>query len=84
MQSSETQTKLKDLLNVVARGELSIEAARQRICSIRDFAPISTFQRIDRHRTGRITSFDIIEFIKDRNNYCYCENDCHKIVNYFS
>ena len=43
MQSSETQTKLKDLLNVIARGELSIEAARQRICSIRDFAPISTF-----------------------------------------
>ena len=39
----ESERRLKDLLVAVGDGERGLEAARIRLCSIRDFAPHSAF-----------------------------------------
>jgi hypothetical protein len=44
----ESERRLKNLLVAVGDGERDLEAARQRLCSIRDFAPHAAFQRLDR------------------------------------
>lgn len=44
----ESERRLKNFLVAVGDGERDLEAARQRLCSIPDFAPHSAFQRIDR------------------------------------
>ena len=44
----ESERRLKNLLVAVGDGERDLEGARQRLCSIRDFAPHSAFQRLDR------------------------------------
>ena len=40
----ESERRLKDLLVAVGDGERGLEAARQRLCSIRDFASHSAFK----------------------------------------
>jgi len=84
MLSEETSILVKHLLVKLACGELQIEAARSRICSIKDFALVTAFQRIDRHKQGRINSFDLVEYLKDHNSYNYCEYDLNKLASYFS
>lgn len=69
MLSKESAIILKDLLVALSKGELQIESARQRLCSIRDFSPITAFQRIDRHQQGRINSFDLVEYLRDYNSF---------------
>jgi hypothetical protein len=39
----ETETRLKNFLVAVGDGERNLEAARQRLCTIRDFAPHTAF-----------------------------------------
>ena len=51
----ESERRLKNLLVAVGDGERDLEAARQRLCNIRDFAPHSAFERIDRNFSGLLS-----------------------------
>jgi hypothetical protein len=48
----ESERRLKNFLVAVGDGERALESSRQRLCSIRDFAPHSAFERIDRDVSG--------------------------------
>ena len=48
----ESQNYLKNFLVAIGDGEQSLEAVRQRLCRISDFAPHSAFQRFDRNGNG--------------------------------
>ena len=61
----ESERRLKDLLVAVGDGERNLEGARQRLCSIRDFAPHSAFQRFDRDGNGYVTSIEVLNFLRD-------------------
>ena len=51
----ESERRLKNLLVAVGDGERDLEAARQRLCNIRDMAPHSVFERVDRGNSGMIS-----------------------------
>lgn len=59
----ESENRLKCLLIAVGDGERTLENLRQRLCNIKDFAPHSAFQRIDRDGSNRINSFKLLSFL---------------------
>ncbi len=69
MISYETEKRLTQLLVALGDGELALERQRQRICEIRDFAPYSAFQRLDRDANERISATELFNFLRD--NRCY-------------
>lgn len=79
----ESENRLKNVLVAVGEGERTLEAARQRICNIRDFAPHSAFQRIDRDANCYIDSFELLNFMKDHRNFSTSESECHRLVKFF-
>lgn len=79
----ESQNRLKNLLVAVGDGERTLECARQRLCNIRDFAPHSAFQRIDRDQNGYISSFELLNYLRDHRNFCACESETYKLVKFF-
>ena len=79
----ESERRLKDLLVAVGDGERGLEAARQRLCSIRDFAPHSAFQRFGRDGDGSVASVEILNFLRDQRNFTISENECFRLVNFF-
>jgi Ca2+-binding EF-hand superfamily protein len=79
----ESENRLKNLLVAVGDGERSLENLRQRLCQIRDFAPHSAFQRIDRDASGRINSFELLSFFKDHHNHTTSESELHQLVRFF-
>ena len=79
----ETETRLKNFLVAVGDGERNLEAARQRLCTIRDFAPHSAFQRFDRDGNAAICSHELVAFLRDHGNYTATEGECHRLVRFF-
>ena len=61
----ETERRLKTLLVAIGEGEQILEKSRQRLCEIRDFAPDSAFQRLDRDGNYYISSYEILNFLRD-------------------
>ena len=79
----ESERRLKDLLVAVGDGERGLEAARQRLCSIRDFAPHSAFQRFDRDCSNFVCSREIINFLRDQRNFGISESETYRLVKFF-
>eukprot|EP00356_Strombidium_inclinatum_P005589 CAMPEP_0170491762 /NCGR_PEP_ID=MMETSP0208-20121228/11238_1 /TAXON_ID=197538 /ORGANISM="Strombidium inclinatum, Strain S3" /LENGTH=524 /DNA_ID=CAMNT_0010767389 /DNA_START=18 /DNA_END=1592 /DNA_ORIENTATION=- len=79
----ESERRLKNLLVAVGDGERDLEAARQRLCSIRDFAPLSAFERFDRDMTGFVTSYEIVNFLRDNSVYHVSEAEAFTLVQFF-
>jgi len=79
----ESESRLKNLLVAVGDGERQLEAARQRLCSIRDFAPHSAFQRLDRDSSNAVTASDLIAFLRDHRNFSASETECYRVVKFF-
>jgi len=79
----ESESRLKALLVAVGDGERGLEAARQRLCTIRDFAPHSAFQRLDRDATNRITACELLNFMRDHRNFTVSETECYRLVKFF-
>lgn len=79
----ESEKRLKNLLVAISDGELVLERTRQRLCEIRDFAPGSAFQRLDRDGNEYITSFEILNFLRDNRVYTATEQECHRLVKFF-
>lgn len=64
-------------------GERTLENLRQRLCMIKDFAPHSAFQRIDRNAAGRIQSIDILNFLRDHHSHSANESELYHLVKFF-
>ena len=79
----ESERRLKNLLVAVGEGERDLEAARQRLCEIRDFAPMSSFERFDRDMIGQISSFEILNFLRDNSVYHVSESEAFALVQFF-
>jgi len=79
----ESERRLKNLLVAVGDGERELEAARQRLCSIRDFAPLSAFERFDRDMTGFVASYEIVNFLRDNSVYHVSESEAFTLVQFF-
>ena len=62
--SMATKKRMSKLLMFIGDQELTIEQARQNLCSCPSFEPYSGFKRIDRNGNGYITEYDILEFVK--------------------
>lgn len=81
--SSETEYKLKNLLVALGDGERYAESLRQRLCLIRDFAPRSAFDRIDRDGSGSINSTELLAYLRDQRNFSATESETYQLVKYF-
>lgn len=79
----ESERRLKELLVAVGDGERGLEAARQRLCSIRDFAPHSAFQRLDRDSNAFITSLELLNYLRDQRNFSISESETYRLVKFF-
>jgi len=79
----ESERRLKNLLLAICDGELDLERSRQRLCEIRDFAPMSAFERIDRDLNNSLSSREILNFLRDNRNYSASESELYRLVNYF-
>ena len=79
----ESERRLKELLVAVGDGERGLEAARQRLCSIRDFAPHSAFQRFDRDGNAFISSLEVLNFLRDQRNFTVSESETYRLVRFF-
>jgi len=72
----ESEKRLKILMVAISDGECQLERARQRLCEIRDFAPLSAFQRLDRDFREYLTSYEILTFLRDNRVYGVTESEC--------
>uniref|UniRef100_A0A7S3MKG2 EF-hand domain-containing protein n=1 Tax=Favella ehrenbergii TaxID=182087 RepID=A0A7S3MKG2_9SPIT len=79
----ESERRLKELLVAVGDGERGLEAARQRLSSIRDFAPHSAFQRFDRDCNAFVSSIEILNFLRDQRNFTVSESETYRLVRFF-
>jgi hypothetical protein len=79
----QTERILKDFLVAVGDGERQLEGARSRLCSIRDFAPHSAFQRMDRDCSGSVSSRELITFLREQGIYHVSEPEAYQLVNFF-
>jgi Ca2+-binding EF-hand superfamily protein len=79
----ESERRLTNLLVAVGDGERDLEVARQRLCSIRDFATHSAFERVDRNCSGTISSIELINFLRDNSVYHVAESEMFNLVCFF-
>ena len=77
------QLLLKKLLVTIAKGEKSIERQRQVLATLQKFEPHSAFQRINRDQGGKISSMEILKFLRDNGVEEATEADTYYMVKYF-
>ena len=68
----------------IAKGERTVEKQRQALASHKSFEPHSVFQRIDRDNDKRITSKEILNYLRSNNVDEATEADTAYIIQYFS
>ena len=78
-----SEEKLKALLIAVGDGERDLEAARQRLCSIRDFALHSAFERVDRDATNWVSSKELVDFLRDNAVMHVSDAEAYDLVKFF-
>jgi hypothetical protein len=78
-----SENRLKNFLVAVGDGERDIEAARQRLCSIRDFSLMSAFERVDRNLSGNIDARELNDFLRDNGVVTISDSECDALVRYF-
>lgn len=79
----ETERRLKNFLVAIADGETLLERARQNLCEIKDFSPFTAFQRFDRDANDYISSYEILNFLRDNSVYSVTESEVYRIVKFF-
>ena len=79
----ESERRLKNFLVGVGDGERNLEAARQRLCNIRDFAPHSAFERLDRDMSAFISSNEVVNFLRDNSVYHVSESEAYSLIEFF-
>jgi len=61
----QTEHKLAQLLKSIADGEKEIEVTRQVLAEQPDFEPYTAFKRIDRDSNSSLSTWEIIDFLRD-------------------
>jgi hypothetical protein len=79
----ESERRLKNFLVAVGDGERDLEHARQRLCSIPDFAPHAAFQRLDRDYSLQISSRELGNFLRDNGIYHCLDSELHNLICFF-
>lgn len=79
----ESERRLKNFLVAIGDGERSLEGARSRLCSIRDFAPHSAFQRMDRDYSGSVSGREFCNFLRDNSVYHVSESEAYQLTSFF-
>jgi Ca2+-binding EF-hand superfamily protein len=79
----ESERRLKNFLVAVGDGERELEHARTRLCSIPDFAPHSSFQRLDRDYSLQICGRELGNFLRDNQCYHISESELHTLTMFF-
>jgi len=79
----ESERRLKNFLVAIGDGERNLEAARSRLCNIRDFAPHSGFERLDRNFSNLLSSGEICNFLRDNGIYHVQEHEAYALVQFF-
>lgn len=67
----------------MGEGEGLLENLRQRLCAIRDFAPHSAFQRMDRDGSNRVNQNELVDFLREHHNFTSSEAECYQLVKFF-
>ncbi|CAI2362581.1 unnamed protein product [Moneuplotes crassus] len=83
MLSVESSTLLRSLLTAIAQGEISIEKQRKKLGKLVKYEPYCAFQRIDRRRTGYVSSKDILAFLRDNEFQEETEADTYYLMKFF-
>lgn len=78
-----SEEKLKAVLIAVGDGERDLEAARQRLCSIRDFALHSAFERVDRDASNWVSSKELVNFLRDNAVVHVSDPEAYDLVKFF-
>lgn len=78
-----SEEKLKALLIAVGDGERDLEAARQRLCAIRDFALHSAFERIDRDASNWVGTKELVNFLRDNAVLHVSDGEAYDLVKFF-
>lgn len=78
-----SEEKLKAVLIAVGDGERDLEAARQRLCSIRDFALHSAFERLDRDASNWVGSKELVNFLRDNAVVHVSDGEAYDLVKFF-
>ena len=78
-----SEERLKALLIAVGDGERDLEAARQRLCSIRDFALHSAFERVDRDSTNWVSSKELVDYLRDNGVFHVSDAEAFDLVKFF-
>ena len=78
-----SESKLRNLCVAVGDGERDLEAARQRLCNIRDFALLAAFERVNRDCTGSVTSVEIVNFLRENGIGHVSEGEAYILVCFF-
>ena len=83
MLTRDTQNKLREFLQTLAEGELSVENFRQRLAQMEEFEPYTSFLRIE--KTGRrVMSAACIEhMLRENNRVQVSVRDCQYLIKYF-
>ncbi len=79
----ESERRLKNFLVAIGDGEGMLERSRQRLCEIRDMAPFTIFQRIDRDSNDYVSSFEILSFIRENGVVGISEAEVFELVKFF-
>lgn len=72
----DSERRLLNLFDLLKNSEQDQERRRQRLCSIRDFAPYSAFMRLDRDARERISALELLNFFRDNREYTVSLSDC--------
>jgi len=78
-----SEEKLKAVLIAVGDGERDLEASRQRLCSIRDFALHSAFERLDRDASNWVGSKELVNFLRDNAVVHVSDGEAYDLVKFF-
>ena len=78
-----SEERLKALLIAVGDGERDLEAARQRLCAIRDFALHSAFERVDRDATNWVSSKELVDFLRDNAVLHVSDAEAFDLIKFF-
>jgi len=78
-----SEQRLKALLVAVGDGERDLEATRQRLCSIPDFALHSAFERVDRDVSNALSTKEIISFLRDNSVFHCTDGEIFNLIKFF-
>jgi Ca2+-binding EF-hand superfamily protein len=83
MISVETERRVKNVLVALASGERGLEACRDRLCRVPDFSPLSAFERLDRDTSGSVSTYEVLNFLKDNGVFHVTLTELDHLIAYF-